>query len=193
MKPLASVAFHEAGHIVAMFGLGLPMQSASIEPDDDSIGHVMLDRPPPDSAASDDVREPLDGMTRAQVAQLEYLWCISGPVAEGMAGFTPNGCERDERDANTACDLVHDLTGVPPCRWRHLADAAVERYLRERWRSVADVADALLREKTLTGERVRRLIGDAPPLDLSNIVGAVRYWSARIAARERRHSRAATA
>ena len=176
MRAPASVALHEAGHLVTMLAFGLAVESASMVPNANSLGRVTPGKPLPSGEGP-----PL---TTAQVVLLHVavaVVCLAGAAAERLGGFTPSGLEGDEADADALADRVCDLLGVPACRWRHIAAGQAERYLRENWPAVVNVAAALMAEGTLDEARARELAGDLPTLSLRPVAGALDFWS------ERRH------
>ena len=172
-RPLASIAYHEAGHAVAMIGLGFPVGLVSIVPEADSLGRVVPAGPPPATGSG----PPLTTTQLALVHVGAVITFVAGAEAERLAGYDPAGCDSDEADAYAMEDWVWDLLGVPPWRWRHVARAAAASYLSENWPAVERVAAALLAHADLPGERARELVGTLSTPDLKAVAGALSYWA----------------
>ena len=180
-RPLASIAYHEAGHAVVMLGLGFPVASVSIVPEADTLGRVVPAVPPPAAAPE----PPLTTTQLALVHMAAAITFVAGAEAERLAGYVPAGCESDVESADGVEDRVWDLTGVEPWRWRHIARHEAERYLVANWQAVERLAAALLVERALSGERAREVAGALPVPDLRSIEGSLDFWSRRASARLR--------
>lgn len=131
-----------------MLGFGFPVESVSIVANADSLGRVI-----PGQAAPDGKRKA--HLTPAQLAVIHQAAadvCMAGGAADAPGGFAAIGCESEEKDTDDIADWVWDRSGVPALRWRHVALAVAERYLRDNWTEVERVAAALFAERVLTSE-----------------------------------------
>jgi hypothetical protein len=88
--------------------------------------------------------------------------------------------------------VVWDKLNVPVVRWRHVVRDEATRYLRGQWAAVQRVATALLVERTVTGERARKVAGELPTLDLRTLAGALSFWRWREARRFAAQANAST-
>jgi len=165
-----ATAYHEAGHVVAFWQLHRPIESVTIvpgvgslgrvtnEPDEDLVQTVRTARFSPSSwrtFSPGDVGAVLDGIIR----------CLSGPLAEfryrkvqvwlprsdcddlreaRMYARALAGCADDDGDWG---DLEGECAAL--LEWSELR---TERLIGAHWGSVACVARALYRKKTLSGE-----------------------------------------
>jgi uncharacterized protein YdbL (DUF1318 family) len=163
--------------------LGLQVRSATIVPGADALGYVVASCSPRADIEDGRPGQPSNPADTAKAVAAATMYAYAGRIAEQMAGFVPTGFENDERDAAALADIVHELVAVEPAHWRHLAHEATEQYLRENSSAVEVLAAALLVERTLTGERVRELVGELPVPDVRNLLGALDWWSRRAAER----------
>jgi hypothetical protein len=174
---LYAVAVHEAGHLALMLGLGVPVESASVVPDDRTAGRVEPSPlPAPPSSAP-----PLTVGEQAMLSAGLAVVVVAGEVAVEVAGFEADGLGLDHEQFDATADVVSNLLGVEPRSWRGVARQAAERYLRENWSVVMRVVGVLLTEGTITGERAREVAGDLPYPDLKALAGSLTFWAGRAA------------
>ena len=159
---LMSTAFHEAGHAAIAYAVwpGIVITSASIIPDDTSLGRVTLDEPDDLLFGSD--RD--ERVAAARAAEADAVFCLAGYVAEGL--FYGH---HDLPDFVLGTQDFGDLVQTTAVTWdgdstraRHaLAYQDSVRDLLEDplvWRAVSLVASALLRERALSGEQIRAIV-----------------------------------
>lgn len=183
-RPLASVCYHESGHLVLMLALGFPVESATIVPAPpaggrQTLGQVAPGKPAPPAGPV----QPLTDSEAAMVLLAAAMVDVSGGIADQLAGFAASGLESDEASVDSICDVVWSRLGVETCHYRHLIRAEATRYLREHWPAVQRVASVLLAERTITGERARQAAGELPAPDLRALAGALNFWTHREARR----------
>ena len=124
-----AVALHEAGHIVAMFGLGFGdlVCSATIVPEGDSLGYVSTSGNAQSTSGprAHDAHDAHDTVRPRLLAGV----CVSleaGGAAERIAGYAATGCENDMRAAERAASVVFEMTDVLPQTWRWQARQIAE-------------------------------------------------------------------
>lgn len=148
------VAYHEAGHAVAAFYLGLRVREVSIVPDADGLGYVFW-KPMPSSFRPDVEVTP---KVRDRIER-EAIATLAGPCAEEKAGgndaWRTSGSDLEDSVALlgylcTSDDELQAYLNLVCIRARNL----VERL----WHSIDSLAHELLAKRRLSGEEVRRLI-----------------------------------
>jgi hypothetical protein len=153
-----STAYHEAGHAVVGYVLGLEVGSVSIIPDAESQGRVFA---------------PLEDQRRYEIDGDEYL---EGHLVTLFAGVKAVelhfGTEVDSDDPNTdlsilqsdygqAGDIVLTLAGSDPERQYEVSERArgrADSLVCGHWPAVQAVAQALLIRKELSGGELEDLI-----------------------------------
>ncbi len=154
-----NTAIHEAGHVVALYHLGLSMIRATIVPseEDDYWGLVIH----PNYGGY----EYRNKRQKAAIIRDLIVVCYAGPEAERL--IAPQ-CDQAgwEHDEDNAWDFLRE---IPPRNCRHVGDvtfwSALDRLRRrarrlvlEHWSDVKRVAEALEAEKTLTGDQLWALL-----------------------------------
>ena len=155
-------AYHEAGHAVIAWCFGRRIEHVTIVPSGDSGGHILY--------RTDRVFEwerPTETWLR-----VELLCTMAGPVAQNLelgenawgvgSGIDPDVGVLKDSDADTAGDL---LLRIDESREDIESGAASEKFEREVqhlldefWPEVQRVAEALLKERTLSQERLAELL-----------------------------------
>ncbi len=136
-----SIAIHEAGHAVVAASLGVPIDYATIVPDEaiNTVGHVAFARD-----MSDD----------------DYLAVHSaGLIADAMEnGATSRaGFALAKGDIERCAEFASALDrGAARLRG---AQSRAGEILREKWAAVTALADRLLDQKTIDGAEVARIVG----------------------------------
>src|SRR5262249_8327059 len=116
---------------------------------------------------------PLTPAEKSMVYMAEMFVSMAGEEAERLAGLTPAGCDDDHTAINAFIGHLYDLLGPPALRAAPAAREEVRRHLRENGPAVESVADALLDEQTLTGQRAAEVAGTLPRPDLRRVVAAL--------------------
>jgi hypothetical protein len=161
------IAYHEAGHAVALHALGFDLGDASIVASEDHLGRVGT---------------PIEEAVAERLDMLEYLGddgqlFMVRQIAVAFAGVKAEeiltGREQDPRSANMQ-------TWLPGSDWSRLniwlpmaagseelslvydqAWDEAERVLRENWGAVRALAEALLDRQELTAAAVRSVLEEA--------------------------------
>ena len=152
------VAYHEAGHAVMAYFLGVRVLSASIQPEEGiSEGHVLFPGVPTWVENNDSPRA---------YRWLEYSVrvAMAGPVAYRIHTGTHSE-HAASSDSRQAVDLAYHACGSTRQveAWLHWLHVVVEEYLSSpmRWKAVEAVAAALLKHKRLSGRRLRKIIQES--------------------------------
>ena len=156
-------AYHEAGHMVAAWDLGLPVAGATIVPDSDSFGHVRV--PFEDRVRYADWVDE-DGYLEAFLV-VYFAGVAAGEKHTGVP--TPEvAVELSLGDPGTdhynAADLILSLAGDDPDSQEEVGARAQRhaRFLVEaRWEQVEAVAAVLLERETLEEGVCRQALKDA--------------------------------
>ena len=162
MTSIQSTAYHEAGHVVAKYRLGLHFYEVTICADEDAntLGHV---------------RAP-GTLGYSYSSRTEYKQVVTNLIIGAFAGleaernFDPD-CDPElaEEDEHNAFNLLRE---IPPRRNGYIGDDAyiakldklrqeARRLIRRHWGDVVIVADALLIQKTLTYDDVSKMLTSA--------------------------------
>lgn len=153
---LRETAYHEAGHAVVAMALNKSLRSVSIVPDKEYLGCVNLSS-----------RRKL-GRRLTDLDRKHLIIDLAGPLSERKARFRIGSwtereiwraldiCEgRYTKEGRDNFDFLPEKRGVDRLgklivRTRKILDA--------HWTEVKLIANALLKEKTLTRQKVRRLL-----------------------------------
>jgi hypothetical protein len=165
------VAYHEAGHAVVAHALGLPVESVTIKPspEDDTLGSSAISA----------------GAARREAERMAYdysaVWrslvlTVAGPVAQALEAsrkpFAGPSPRIDWNDAQFGMDLMDAVDSclslgypgedgtVDTTAVLYEAEAAACVLLRSRWGEVEDLAEHLLKAKTLSGDEVRAILNE---------------------------------
>jgi hypothetical protein len=152
---LRLTAYHEAGHAVASWVVGLEMEGASIEKQGSSLGRVTYT----DMEAMGVYDEILYRHLVSSYAGVRAVELCTGRPAD------PDDPNMDPRYKGSDWDGVMDLTlalGGPEesgqAAVQERAEEEAQRILRENWRGVEAVADALLRDRSLNSSDLSRIL-----------------------------------
>jgi ATP-dependent Zn protease len=157
---LQATAYHEAGHAVAAFWHRLNFRHVTIEPGDDSLGHMLhvklRDSFRPDIEVTPAVRDRLE---RGVVV------CYAGPTAERKFTGRHNhvGAGGDRHNALVLGGYVGGEGKALEAYMRWLWIRAETLWdFAPRWKQVEAVAAGLLNRTTLTAREVQVIIRDDP-------------------------------
>lgn len=155
---LRLTAYHEAGHAVVSWVVGLVMDGASIEPQESSLGRV--------SFVELEHMELYDAVLyRHLVSSYAGVKAVESCTGRPTAPDDPNTDPRVEgSDWDAIVDLIRALTGPDESAQVALQEQAGEeaqRILRENWPGVEAVAQALLRDRSLDNADLSRILGEA--------------------------------
>lgn len=156
--PLRLTAFHEAGHAVMAQLCGQQITEVEIIGDDDHAGSVQSLRFVEEHPSEHDPAIPTAPIERR-------LLCIAaGMVAEAMVSGNPMWDESSKEldgAVRLAMQVVGDCERVLP--FLEIVRDHTEDLLRVNWPAVELLANALLEERRMSGEEVRRLLGPVLP------------------------------
>lgn len=163
-KKLTAVAYHEAGHAIAMLHFQLPFRLVSILPEGDSLGRVIPGKPddPGTMEFFDDWLEGMDlykqELVQEYVEPLHQLYDtladMTGALAEKKVTGRYNYVGADSDHHNIADMALHWAGGAGAeanayVKWLQLrAQAFIDWDLR--WLQIQRLAEALLERKELT-------------------------------------------
>ena len=155
---LRLTAYHEAGHAVASWVVGLEMEGASIKPQGSSLGRVSFT----DIEGIEIYDEILHRHLVSSYAGVKAVELCTGRPTD------PDDPNMDPRYKGSDWDGVMDLTltlaGPEESAQVALQEQAAEeaeRILRENWRGVEAVAQTLLRGRSVDIKDLSRILSEA--------------------------------
>jgi hypothetical protein len=157
-EKLRVTAYHEAGHAVASWVVGLETEGASIERQENSLGRVTF----AEIEAIEVYDELMDRHLLSSYAGVKAVELYTGrPTDPDDPNMDPSykGSDWDE-----VMDLTLRLAGPEESAQVALQEQAEEkaqRILREHWSGVEAVADALLRRRSLNSADLSRILKEA--------------------------------
>ncbi len=170
-------AIHEAGHVVAYIVLDVDFEYVTIASNGDSRGHVACIRP-------NDIVDMWE-MGDRENAHVRYwvertlIISFAGNLAQRRAfprspwrhgfgiikspgGVIPEGAPMivPESDLGQMSRILYDLFGDDETRFAYhtYIQARAESLVRHNWQKIECVADALLKNRTLSSDEVRRVL-----------------------------------
>lgn len=158
IKKQRAVAYHEAGHAVALWSQGLRFSEASIIADEltDTLGHVRLHFPKW-------FRPDYDASTRSRLyAEKQIIADFAGKIAESrfVRRNVREGIWKDYKDAfNMACYFCS--TPKTANTFLHFLFSMARDLIASRWWAVVAVANALVAERHLRHKDVVSIIDRA--------------------------------
>lgn len=139
-EEMIAIAYHEAGHAVAAYCLGLWIEKVTIRRGKDYGGYVRHHRE--------------EGYDKDWFDLVNVVVAMCGPAAQARAGF-PAGfeCLDDSRVRETIMDEIADRYKDVDAyeRLEDKTSARVAKILDDHWETVEALAGALLAHKTLSG------------------------------------------
>jgi hypothetical protein len=158
-RQLESTAYHEAGHAVMRFLLGMSVHEVSVVPNEETLGHC----------TGSSLRAPLDLLVwgdghRRRKVERYILVSLAGGAAE--AAFQGRYNWRGmELDLDCAIDLALKVCGGEAeagkfAEW--LLERARNLIIQDHtWAAVRRIAAALLKERRLSGRRAKAIYDGA--------------------------------
>lgn len=149
-----ATAYHEAGHAIAAFRLGINIKRVTIVGTEDASGRTVFDRP-----VLQGIHLDYDSSPRARLkAEGAILICLAGPMAQQHYRANSLRNWHSRGDYRNAVDIAMSLNGSTEqteayLRWLEIR---ARDMVRINWRGVEAVANALLNERTLDMVAVRR-------------------------------------
>lgn len=151
-------AYHEAGHAVANYDLGLAIKEISIIPDDDSLGRVK-------GSTFNDFNPEIDTDSRTRYrAEKMIISNLSGYLAERM--FAPKGSRIGAgQDFGMAIDLAMSQCGSTRetnayVKWLEIRAEQILKMPLNKY-SIEVLAHKLLEKERLNGRKAREIIRNA--------------------------------
>jgi len=145
-------AFHEAGHIVAAYFLGIRLKKVSLIHNKDYIGKVIHEKVAWGFAL--EIEMSLRNFNRMEnLARI----ALAGDIAQKI--HAPRSSDGAELDRETVADIVLRLNGSPKAAdaWIEWLKISVKDMLTLRWPFVDAVARELARENVLNGEQIEAI------------------------------------
>jgi ATP-dependent Zn protease len=135
-----AIAYHEAGHAIAMLRCGVKIATCTINnSEDDGYGRTI----------------PADHQNATDRQQLMIAW--AGPFAQMRVDPYADVVSSDQQELKK---VLHDFRGSRLDMIDELYKAAREacELVEREWRFIERIAEALLAKETLSGEELERLI-----------------------------------
>jgi hypothetical protein len=157
-KRLRLTAYHEAGHAVVSWVVGLEMEGASIEPQGSSLGRVSF----ADMEAMEVYDEILHRHLVSFYAGVKAVELYTGRPTDPDDPNMDPGYQGSDWDG--VGDLTLRLAGPEKSEQvavKEQAEEEAQRILRENWRGVEVVAEALLRYRSLDSADLSRILEEA--------------------------------
>jgi hypothetical protein len=155
---LRLTAYHEAGHAVTSWVLGLEMEGASVEPQGSSLGRVSF----ADMAHIEIYDALLHRYLVSSYAGVKSVELYTGRPTDPDDPNTDPGYQGSDWDG--VMDLILRLAGPEEnaqVAMQERAEEKAQRILRENWRRVEAVAEALLTHRNLESTGLSRLLEEA--------------------------------
>jgi hypothetical protein len=147
LRELKATAYREAGQAVAALHKGLPLQSVTIIPTDDALGHVKFRRY---EKWFDPEKRSHDCRTRFR-AECDIVCDLAGQIAEKR--FRPRSVKKSDRqhDNQNIVNVATRFCGSQKTKeaYLHYCWCAAEDVVDARWSEIVRVASALLSRNTL--------------------------------------------
>jgi ATP-dependent Zn protease len=146
MGNLDGTAYHEAGHAVVSWALGVQFDAVSIVPDNDTRGRVTCGN----------WFDP-DDYDNADLVERHLVVTWAGPLAESI--HTGTEMEPEGTDRDTLVDLALHVAGPDTTGYLMALRQRTRDALRAHWEAVTAVATALLERQTLAAAEIAALCG----------------------------------
>jgi ATP-dependent Zn protease len=172
-QPLKAVAYHEAGHAVAQWAVGQPIDYATIVPSEGTLGHVALQLVPPslvnrsghDFTASEleMIEDVIIVLLAGAIAEMQHYKL--GPEDQERREARNWGAKEDRALAAELADVLNDAYGSPGDldTYLDLLTAKTFDLVRSNREVIEMLASELLTHRTLSGSAVRRVLGSKHP------------------------------
>ncbi len=159
---LLRLAYHESGHAAACFSIGIRVEYVSIVPQFASSPGDALIPPPPLSGCcradyafeADPSNDPIKLLKRIGVL-------LGGGTAEAIFAERRGQVAVNGFWAKDQKDIKKLSKGIPKEKLDSLK-TALQMHFEANWRRIESVAEAMLKERAIEGERAQRLFGEAP-------------------------------
>jgi hypothetical protein len=174
-KFIRVVAYHEAGHAVVSWSLGIPIREVKVEFNGGYCSHALIVPPSldPEFMSSSDWTK----------VKKRALILLGGEVAERVAGeiaelegnvemaelfrdaysisfdSLESGADRDE--FREVIKLVFGQIGPESIEWATKVKVETEDIVIKQWRKISSLAEALIVKRVLSGEEATQVIQNA--------------------------------
>ncbi len=153
-----ATAYHEAGHLVVAWRLGLPVHRASIIRDAHAHGFVQHKNP------LFGIRLEMDGTDRARLrAEKAIMVSLAGPIAQRRYNSRSWRSAHGNQDYDTATELVLYANGSPEAASAHLRwlEIRTADLLNACWHVVEGLSAELLVRGSMNSGEIRKAISAA--------------------------------
>ena len=145
-------SFHEAGHVVVAYFLGIRLKKVSLIHNKDYVGKVIHEKVARGLA-------PEINMSLRNFNRMENLGriALAGDIAQKK--HAPRSSDGAELDRQTVADIAFQLNGSSEAAgaWIEWLKLSVKDMLTVRWPFVDAVARELARENVLNGEQIEAI------------------------------------
>jgi len=166
-KVTTGTAYHEAGHAVVRARLGLSLRRVTVKPTPGTLGHVEGASLPRWLCNMMEAEDPWNHAWAVRRILHEITSLHAGALAERIKTKQALDVEGAQSDRDQALDFASTVTPDSyPKEMRALwawLELRASRLLREHWKAVEAVAQALLEQQALTGNQVLTVIAKADP------------------------------
>lgn len=157
-----SIAYHEAGHAVALIAQGQPCEDLTVIAGDGYLGRCL--HPSVAAISFSTLREA------KQLGRQQIIVCLAGGEAERLSGFiSPNGENGSNQDIENALHISEQYSILPrdirfardPAHMEFITKrlaAEARRLMKRQWQAVSTLARLLVERKTITGDEVERIV-----------------------------------
>lgn len=155
MTAREAIAYHEAGHVVAAWDLGVRIKHATVIPDAEDLGHVMHHDP------LRGIRLDFDQSARARMrAEQMIIVCLAGPIAHRRHSPRSWRHHMGHGDHTRAVDLSSRFTSSEQETEAHLKwlTLRARALLDAHWPRVEAVAAALVERGKLEAAEIERIL-----------------------------------
>ena len=151
----AAMAYHEAGHAVACYYMHVKINSATIIPDEVSLGHVR----PENMFRGLNPEADLSGRVRLQIERAIII-SLAGMAAQRRFSKRSWRQYHGSSDFRSAGDLALYIggDGAGATAFLHWLQLRADQLVEAQWRDIECVARALMKRKTMTGDEIVEVI-----------------------------------